>query len=42
MCFMIIKILKYYKYDLSNSFMTESKSMDWFLYDNGLRNETVK
>ena len=25
----------------SNSFM-QSKSMDWFLYDNGLRHERVK
>ena len=24
-----------------NSFMTEDKSMDWFLYDNDLRHERV-
>ena len=27
---------------LFNSFMTEAKSMDWFLYDSDLRHERVK
>ena len=37
--------LKRTKFDWINSFMTESvqnKSIDWFLYDNGLRQERVK
>ena len=35
-------ILFVYNQAFLNPFVTEDQSMDWFLYDNGLRHEKVK